>query len=170
MRSLTRSVVVAVSLLVAAASPVSAVASPYTFSDPAGDAPKGIATDVRKVTLTHATTVKVAIKMGKANPFSSWSTAGNPASIGAAFLPGGRYIFAGKVSAALFEGETQVPGCPVTRKRNATTNTYTFSVARSCLGNPKSIQVQVTVEPMGITGPGDIDHAPDSGYSAKVSF
>jgi hypothetical protein len=170
MRSMIRPALVAGLFVVATAASSYAVTSPHTFSDTIGDAPKGVATDVQKVTVTHANTVKIALKMGKANPFTSWSTNGNPANINVNFKAGGYYIFAGRVSAALFQGETQVPNCPVTRSRNGTTNVYTFTVKRSCLGNPSTLRVQVVVNPMNAMAASDIDHAPNGGYYAGVDF
>ena len=64
-------------LVLATSANVAAVASPYSFGDPAGDAPKGVNTDMLRVTIVHKSTVRITIKMKHAAPFSRWGTAGN---------------------------------------------------------------------------------------------
>src|SRR6476469_643906 len=64
-------------LILATSANVAAVASPYTFSDPSGDAPKGPNTDMLRVTIVHKATVKITIKLKHAAPFSAWGTNGN---------------------------------------------------------------------------------------------
>jgi hypothetical protein len=146
-----------------------AVASPYSFTDPAGDAPKGQNTDVIKVTISHLDIVKFTIKMKNAVPFASWSTNGNLDGFQIPINGFNPYISAGKVSAALFNGESAVPGCPVSRSFNATKDQYAFSLARSCVGNPATIKVYVLALAHGSTRPSDLDRAPNTGFSVRVA-
>ena len=93
---------------------MAAVASPYSFGDPTGDAPKGVNTDVLRVTIVHKSTVKVTIKMKHAAPFSRWGTAGNLVNTLIFFkAPANHYICSSKAAVMMCNGESIVPNCTV---------------------------------------------------------
>jgi hypothetical protein len=163
--------VLVLGLVVTQAASTLAVASPYSFKDPSGDAAKGVNADIVKVTITHSSTVKLVVGMKHAAPFSSWGTTGNLVNIQIHINPpSSLYICASKAVAALCDGESIVPGCHVSRSRSAANNSYAFSVARSCLGNPAKIKLFVLGGAFGATQVSDSDLAPNSGSSKSVAF
>ena len=171
MRRLWLTMVVAIGMLVTQAASTLAVASPFSFKDPSGDAAKGVNTDIVKVTITHSTTVKVVVGMKHAAPFSSWGTTGNLINIQVHINPpSSLYICASKTVAALCDGESIVPNCHVSRSRSAAKNSYAFSVARSCLGNPATIRLYVIGGAFGASQISDSDFAPNTGTSKGVAF
>ncbi len=159
-----------IGLIGSQAASAAAVASPYSFSDPKGDAPHGQRTDIRKVTITHKSTVTIVVAMQKAAPFSSWGTTGNLVNIQIHINGIPMYICASKAVAKLCNGESIVPNCPVTRSLSAAKNQYTFKVARKCLGNPGKIKLFVIAGAFGSTQISESDRAPNAGYSARVAY
>ncbi len=170
MRRAFLTLVLLVGLVGSQAVPAGAVASPFSFTDPRGDAAFGSRTDVLKVTITHKSTVKIVVTMRNAAPFSSWGTAGNLINIQIHINGIPTYICASKAAAKLCNGESVVPNCPVTRSRSAAKDQYTFTVARSCLGNPPRIKLFVSAGAFGSTQISDSDRAPDAGYSSRVAY
>jgi len=158
-------------LVLATSANVAAVASPYSFSDPAGDAPKGVNTDILRVTIVHKSTVRITIKMKHAAPFSRWGTDGNLTNLPVYFkAPAQYYICSAKTSVHMCHGESIVQSCTVARSLDATNNRYLYSFPRSCLNNPASIQLFVVAGAFGSTQLSDSDRAPDAGYSKAVAF
>lgn len=159
-------------LILATSANVAAVASPYTFSDPSGDAPKaGANGDVLRVTIVHKATVKITIKMRHAAPFANWGTNGNLVNTLIFFkAPAYHYICSSKTTVKMCNGEGTVPNCTVKRSLDATNNRYVYSFPRSCLNNPASIQLYVSAGAFGATQIADSDQAPDAGYAKAVAL
>lgn len=157
-------------LIALQAAPAAAASSPYTFSDPVGDAPHGRNTNIVKVVVTHSTTVKIAVFVEHSVAFSRWGTNGKLDNIQIHFAPNDPYISGSRDAVALLNGESVVPGCPVTRIHDATRNRYVFKVARSCVGNPGAISIFVFAGAHGATSISESDRAPASGFTPNVNF
>ena len=176
MRRILLVLVVVGVMILGAAAPAGAVPapSPYSFPDAQGDPTNGAARgDIVRVGIRHSTTVKLTVSMVRAIPFSQWAYGTTNGLFNMQVHINGTtftnlYVTVTKVSAVLADGESTLP-CAVTRRANTTSDRYTFTFPRSCIGSPASIGVQVLVGMRNPT-PAIVDTAPNRRTPTGFSF